>query len=213
MAPHDTNAYYSVSDNEVVFLAGVLQPPLFSKFYPDDLNYGAIGYMIGHEITHGFDDEGRQFDQDGTFRDWWQKEDMVRYLDNCECFVQQYGNFRDHTVGMNVSGINTLSENVADNGGLEASYNAYKKLVREKGEGPRLPGLGLTDDQLFFLGYAQIHCEKATKESILLDLQYDVHSPGRLRTIGVVQNSPDFAKAYNCPVGSPMNPEKKCSVW
>ncbi|RUS88343.1 hypothetical protein EGW08_003914 [Elysia chlorotica] len=213
MAPFHTNAYYSVPDNEVVFLAGVMQPPLYSKQFPDYLNYGTIGYMIGHEITHGFDDEGRLFDKDGTFRDWWQKDDSLRYANNCQCFIDQYGNFRDASVQMNVSGTNTLSENVADNGGLEASFNAYKKLVREKGDSPTLPGLGLTDDQLFFVGYAQIHCEKATLERKKMHLAADEHAPGRFRTIGVVQNSADFAKVFNCPVGSPMNPEKKCSLW
>lgn len=213
MAPFETNAYYSISDNEIVLLAGLIQPPLYSKEFPDSLNYGALGSMVGHEITHGFDDEGRLFDQDGTFRDWWDKEDMQRFKTKSDCFVEQYNKFRDERVGMNVSGFNTLGENVADNGGLESSYNAYKELVGKKGAGRRLPGLDLTHDQLFFLGYAQTHCEKATKQSALLDLMFDQHSPDRFRTLGTLQNSPDFAKAYNCPLDSTMNPEKKCSVW
>ncbi|GFR65698.1 endothelin-converting enzyme 1 [Elysia marginata] len=181
MAPYETNAYYSITDNEIVFLAGLLQSPLYSKTFPDSYNYGALGSMVGHEITHGFDEEGRLFDQDGAFRDWWDKEDMKKFKAHSECFVEQYSNFRDTRVNKNVSGINTLDENIADNGGLEASYYAYKKLTREKGAGPKLPGLGFTHDQLFFLGFAQVHCEKSTKQSLLIDILFDEHSPDRFR--------------------------------
>ncbi|KAK3784342.1 hypothetical protein RRG08_017916, partial [Elysia crispata] len=213
LEPYEVNAYYSPPENEVVFPAGILQPPFFSDIFPDSINYGAIGMVIGHEITHGFDDQGSQYDKKGVLRNWWQQEDKAKFKDKRQCLVDQYGAFRVDAVGMNVNGINTQGENVADNGGLKESWRAYKKLVKEKGEEKRLPGLGLTHDQVFFLGYAQIWCDKMTKQRAILSLSNGVHSPGRFRTIGVLQNSPDFAQAFRCPAGSPMNPEKKCSVW
>ncbi|GFR65455.1 endothelin-converting enzyme 1 [Elysia marginata] len=112
-----------------------------------------------------------------------------------------------------VNGINTQGENVADNGGLKESFSAYRKLVKEKGEDRRLPGLSLTNNQLFFLGFAQMWCDRQTKQTAVINLANGVHSPGRFRIIGTLQNSPDFAEAFKCPLGSTMNPEKKCSVW
>ncbi|GFN96419.1 endothelin-converting enzyme 1 [Plakobranchus ocellatus] len=153
--PHVVNAFYDFSKNSIFFPAGILQPPFFSAQYPDSLNYGAIGVVIGHEITHGFDDQGSQFDQHGNLRNWWQSRDFYNFKQAGQCFVHQYGNFTDESVGMKVNGITTQGENVADNGGLKQSYRAFKKLMAEKGEPKRLPGLGLTNDQTFFLGYAQ----------------------------------------------------------
>ncbi|RUS80696.1 hypothetical protein EGW08_011519, partial [Elysia chlorotica] len=177
------------------------------------INYGAIGVVIGHEITHGFDDRGSQYDKTGLLRNWWAQEDLAKFNEKRQCLVDQYGSFRDNAVAMNVSGINTQGENVADNGGLKESFRAYKKLVALKGEGQPLPGLGLTHDQLFFLSYAQMWCDKSTKLRTIQTLANGKHPPGRYRTIGAVQNSREFAEAFKCPIGSPMNPSKKCGVW
>ncbi|GFN96416.1 endothelin-converting enzyme 1 [Plakobranchus ocellatus] len=213
MAMFEVNAYYSGTENEIVFPAGILQPPFFSKMFPDSMNYGAIGMVIGHEITHGFDDRGSQYDKEGKLRMWWQPEDRARFIEKGQCIIDQYGNFTDELAEMKLNGINTQGENVADNGGLKESYRAYKKMTMEKDDAKLLPGLKLTHDQLFFLAFAQLWCHKSTKARAIVDVSNGVHSPGNFRLMGTLQNSPDFAKAYKCPVGSPMNPEKKCSVW
>ncbi|RUS78118.1 hypothetical protein EGW08_014126, partial [Elysia chlorotica] len=231
--PHIVNAFYDYTKNSIFFPAGILQPPFFSAQYPDSLNYGAIGVVIGHEITHGFDDKGSQFDQDGNLRNWWQRQDMNNFHRARQCMVRQYSNFSDDNIKMNVNGITTQGENVADNGGLKQSYRAYKRLMAKTGEPKRLPGLGLTNDQTFFLGYAQLWCMKMTdamKRLIMLKNSHppgefrfvimkrlimlkNSHPPGEFRILGPLQNSPEFAAAYKCPVGSRMNPETKCSVW
>ncbi|GFO20601.1 endothelin-converting enzyme 1 [Plakobranchus ocellatus] len=210
---HEVNAIYIWRQNQVAIFAGMMQPPYFSETFPDSMNYGGIGFMIGHEITHGFDDIGGQYAKNGKLDEWWQPEDWSTFKDRRQCIIDQYGNYFYKTAEKNLNGINTQGENVADNGGLKESYRAYKKLLKRKGTGKLLPGLNLTQDQLFFLSAAQIWCGKQTKESAILQVDSQDHSPGRFRIIGPLQNSPDFAKAYNCPAGSPMNPEKKCSVW
>ncbi|GFS01422.1 endothelin-converting enzyme 2 protein [Elysia marginata] len=177
------------------------------------LNYGRVGHIIGHEITHGFDDIGSQFDLNGNFRNWWQPQDMKNFRKACQCIVRQYSSFYDNTTELYVNGITTQGENVADNGGLKQSYRAYKKLTAQKGEPELLPGLRLTNDQLFFLAYAQLWCEKSTKETRRQEMLTLNHPPGEFRILGSLQNSPEFSAAYDCPIGSTMNPQQKCSVW
>ncbi|GFO22719.1 endothelin-converting enzyme 1, partial [Plakobranchus ocellatus] len=212
-ATFEVNAFYSGAKNEIVFPASIMLPPFLSEKFPDSMNYGAIGVVIGHEITHGFDDKGSQYDKDGKLRMWWQPEDRARFREKCKCIIDQYGNFTDELAGMKLNGINTQGENVADNGGLKESYRAYKKMSMGKEDAKLLPGLNLTHDQLFFLAFAQLWCHKSTKARAIVGVSSDTHSPGNFRLMGCLQNSPDFAKAYKCPVGSPMNPEQKCSVW
>ncbi|RUS72329.1 hypothetical protein EGW08_019908, partial [Elysia chlorotica] len=177
------------------------------------LNYGAIGVELGQQIAYGFDYLGSKHDKTGTLRNWWQDEDRSKFMEKKRCLADQYSAFRYDSVGLNVNGVLTQYENLADSGGLKDSFRAYKKLVAEKGEASRLPGLGLTNDQLFFLGYAQIRCEKVTDEAAKIVLLNHVRTLGRFRILGPLQNSVDFAQAYQCPAGSPMNPRKKCSVW
>ncbi|BFZ23830.1 hypothetical protein BsWGS_26869 [Bradybaena similaris] len=213
MAPYEVNAYYSRSVNEIAFPAGILQSPFFSQTFQDSMNYGAIGVVIGHEITHGFDDQGSQYDAAGNLRNWWQPTDRENFVKNTKCIVDQNSGFRVDEINMTLNGINTQGESVADNGGVKESFRAYKELVRKNGENPTLPGLELTQDQIFFLAYGQLWCDKMTPQRYISQVTTGVHPPGKFRIIGPLQNSPEFAKAYNCPQGSYMNPAKKCSVW
>ncbi|XP_069039803.1 membrane metallo-endopeptidase-like 1 isoform X3 [Lepisosteus oculatus] len=151
------NAFYSPNRNQIVFPAGILQPPFFSQQQPQALNFGGIGMVIGHEITHGFDDNGRNFDKDGNMFDWWSNYSAMHFKEQSQCMVYQYGNFTWKLAGgQNVSGISTLGENIADNGGVRQAYKAYLKWVEREGEEPRLPGLDLDHKQLFFLNFAQM---------------------------------------------------------
>ncbi|XP_064611411.1 neprilysin-like isoform X2 [Liolophura sinensis] len=215
--PAVVNAFYSSPKNQIMFPAGILQPPFYSKGYPKSLNFGGIGMVIGHEITHGFDDRGRQFDKNGNLKQWWSNEVIERFKDAAQCIVDQYSNFTLEEVGMNLNGIQTQGENIADNGGLKEAYRAYSNWVKNERDGqeePRLPGLeNFSHEQLFFLNFAQVWCGTIRPQEALNRIRTGVHSPGRFRVIGTLQNSRDFSSAFNCEVGSHMNPAKKCSVW
>uniref|UniRef100_A0A672YXN5 Neprilysin n=1 Tax=Sphaeramia orbicularis TaxID=375764 RepID=A0A672YXN5_9TELE len=208
------NAFYSSSKNQIVFPAGILQPPFFSKGQAKSLNYGGIGMVIGHEITHGFDDNGRNYDKDGDLKDWWTPDSTQRFLELSKCIVDQYGNFSwDLANGLHLNGNNTLGENIADNGGIRQAYQAYKNYVREHGEEPPLPGIDLSHDQLFFLNFAQVWCGTHRPEQAVNSIKVDVHSPGKFRVLGSLQNFPEFAKAFNCNKSSYMVPDNICRVW
>lgn len=211
--PAVVNAYYTRSKNFITFPAGVLQPPLYHKNFPRSVNYGGIGVIIGHEITHGFDDKGRQFDQYGNLKQWWKPEALARFQAKAQCMVDQYSSYVLPEVNMAVNGVNTQGENIADNGGVKQAFRAYKAHERRSGPEPHLPGLNLTHDQLFFLTYAQIWCGSMRPEHAVNTVRTSSHSPGRFRVIGALSNSEDFARAYRCPRGSPMNPRRKCVVW
>uniref|UniRef100_A0A3Q1ILH9 Neprilysin n=1 Tax=Anabas testudineus TaxID=64144 RepID=A0A3Q1ILH9_ANATE len=208
------NAFYSSSKNQIVFPAGILQPPFFSKGQTKSLNYGGIGMVIGHEITHGFDDNGRNYDKDGDLKDWWTPDSTQRFLELSKCIVDQYGNFSwDLANGLHLNGNNTLGENIADNGGIRQAYQAYKNYVKEHGEEPPLPGIDLSHDQLFFLNFAQVWCGTQRPEQAINSIKVDVHSPGKFRVLGSLQNFPEFAKAFNCNKSSYMSPDNICRVW
>lgn len=208
------NAFYSSGRNQIVFPAGILQPPFFSAQQPKSLNYGGIGMVIGHEITHGFDDNGRNFNKDGDLQDWWSPQSAESFKEQSQCMVQQYGNFSwDLAGGQHLNGINTLGENIADNGGLGQAYRAYQSYVQKNGEEKLLPGLDLNHKQLFFLNFAQVWCGTYRPEYAVNSIKTDVHSPGNFRIIGTLQNSPEFADAYHCRRNTYMNPDKKCRVW
>ncbi|XP_046678891.1 neprilysin-1-like isoform X2 [Homalodisca vitripennis] len=211
--PAIVNAFYNPNKNDIVFPAGILQPLFYSQHFPKSLNYGGIGVVIGHEITHGFDDKGRQFDKDGNMMQWWNNATIREFRERAQCFIDQYNRYKLDEVDQFVNGRMTQGENIADNGGLKQSYRAYKKWVKKHGEEPQLPGIKLSHDQLFFLNYAQIWCGTMRPEDALTKIRSAVHSPGPIRVIGPLSNSKDFANAYNCPLGSPMNPRNKCSVW
>ncbi|XP_075617832.1 neprilysin isoform X1 [Balearica regulorum gibbericeps] len=208
------NAFYSASRNQIVFPAGILQPPFFSASQPKSLNYGGIGMVIGHEITHGFDDNGRNFNENGDLVDWWTEESARSFKELSQCMVYQYGNFSwDLAGGQHLSGINTLGENIADNGGVRQAYKAYENFVKKHGKEKLLPGLEMNHKQLFFLNFAQVWCGTYRPEYAVNSIKTDVHSPGKFRVIGSLQNSPEFSEAFSCSKSNYMDPAKKCRVW
>ncbi|XP_075158304.1 M13 family metallopeptidase neprilysin 1 [Haematobia irritans] len=211
--PAVVNAFYNPNKNDIVFPAGILQPLFYSQHFPKSLNYGGIGVVIGHEITHGFDDKGRQFDKDGNMMEWWNNATIEAFREQTQCMIDQYSKYKIDEVGLYMNGRMTQGENIADNGGLKQAFRAYKKWVERNGPEQRLPGLNLTHDQLFFLNYAQIWCGSMRPEDALTKIRSSVHSPGSVRVLGPLSNSKDFADAYHCELGSNMNPVEKCSVW
>uniref|UniRef100_A0A5G2RMY7 Endothelin-converting enzyme 1 n=1 Tax=Sus scrofa TaxID=9823 RepID=A0A5G2RMY7_PIG len=213
MTPPMVNAYYSPTKNEIVFPAGILQAPFYTRSHPSRiaLNFGGIGVVVGHELTHAFDDQGREYDKDGNLRPWWKNSSVEAFKQQTECMVEQYGNYSVN--GELVNGRHTLGENIADNGGLKAAYRAYQNWVKKNGAEQTLPTLGLTNNQLFFLGFAQVWCSVRTPESSHEGLITDPHSPSRFRVIGSISNSKEFSEHFHCPPGSPMNPHHKCEVW
>ncbi|XP_044313044.1 neprilysin-2 isoform X1 [Drosophila rhopaloa] len=211
--PAIVNAFYSSLENSIQFPAGILQGHFFNAQRPKYMNFGAIGYVIGHEITHGFDDQGRQFDVKGNLRDWWQPDTQKAYLAKAKCIIEQYGNYTEKATGMNLNGINTQGENIADNGGVKESYIAYRRWAEKHGPEPKLPGLDYTPEQMFWLSSGQTWCAKYRKESLKMRITTGVHSPSEFRVLGSLSNMKDFAKDFQCPEGSPMNPVQKCEVW
>ncbi|XP_060098593.1 endothelin-converting enzyme 2 [Heteronotia binoei] len=211
MTPQTVNAYYLPTKNGIVFPAGILQAPFYARNHLKALNFGGIGVVMGHELTHAFDDQGREYDKEGNLRPWWQNSSLEAFKNRTECMTEQYGKFLVN--GEHVNGKQTLGENIADNGGLKAAYNAYKTWLKKNGEEKRLPSVDLTSHQLFFLGFAQVWCSVRTPESSHEGLVTDPHSPDKFRVIGTLSNSRDFVEHFRCPVGSLMNPGKHCEVW
>ncbi|XP_023346897.1 neprilysin-2 isoform X3 [Eurytemora carolleeae] len=209
------NAFYSPNENSIQFPAGILDGVFFKDDRPSYMNYGAIGVVVGHEITHGFDDTGSQKDGDGNLVDWWEPQTKKKYLERAQCIIDQYSNFTVEVVGeiLNVNGINTQGENIADNGGYKEAYRAYEKLTKEQGEELSLPGLPYTPRQLFWISGAAVWCNILREEALKNRVLTDPHAPGRYRVNGSYRNQKEFSKDWNCPKGSNMNPEKKCSVW
>ncbi|XP_049631263.1 membrane metallo-endopeptidase-like 1 isoform X1 [Suncus etruscus] len=206
------NAFYSPNRNQIVFPAGILQPPFFSKEQPQALNFGGIGMVIGHEITHGFDDNGRNFDKDGNMLDWWSNFSASHFREQSECMIRQYSNFSwELAQQQNVNGHSTLGENIADNGGVRQAYKAYLKWISEGGQDQQLPGLELTYDQLFFVNFAQVWCGSYRPEFATQSMKTDVHSP--LKVLGSLQNLAAFSDAFQCAQGTPMHPYDRCRVW
>jgi putative endopeptidase len=209
MTPPTVNAYYDDQKNDINFPAGILQPPNFDAHWDDAINYGAIGATIGHEMTHGFDDSGRQFDADGNLANWWTKQDAKNFHDRAECIAGEYSGFSP-VPGTRLDGHLTLGENTADNGGTRLALMALRKALA----GTKPTKLdGYTPDQRFFLAYAQSWCDNQTPASARLQALTDPHSTASFRVNGVVANMPEFAKAFACKPGTPMAPAKSCRVW
>uniref|UniRef100_A0A6G1S6H5 Membrane metallo-endopeptidase-like 1 n=1 Tax=Aceria tosichella TaxID=561515 RepID=A0A6G1S6H5_9ACAR len=207
------SAFYSPQDNSIEIPAGILQDVFFHRDRPNYLNFGAIGSIIGHELTHGFDNLGRQFDKEGNHRDWWGAETDSNFRERAQCFIEQYGNFTVPGTELKVNGVNTLGENIADNGGLKEAFRAYKRWVSRHGVEPKLPGLKLNQEQLFFVSTANVWCTKMRPEMQQLLVAIDEHSPSQLRVTGPMSNLKEFSETFNCPAGTPMNPTSKCSLW
>jgi endothelin-converting enzyme/putative endopeptidase len=209
MTPPTVNAYYDPLMNTINFPAGILQPPFYENGMDDAVNFGGIGMVIGHELTHGFDDEGRQFDAKGNLNDWWTPEDAKEFEKRSACFVDQYSKFAPFP-GAYINGKLTLGENTADNGGTRISLMALTNTLAGK-QPPKIDSF--TAEQRFFLSFGQIWCENAREEAVRLQVQTDPHSPARYRVNGVVINMPEFQKAFACKAGQPMVSANACRVW
>jgi putative endopeptidase len=214
MTPPTVNAYYSPPNNEIVFPAGILQPPFFDRTADDPLNYGGIGVVIGHEYTHGFDDQGSKYDATGNFANWWTDADRKAFDERTTCIEKQYDGYvtvKDPANGdVHLNGKLTLGENTADNGGVRVAYAALQKALAGK---PRAKIDGFTPEQRFFLGFANVWCQNVTEAAARQLAQTDPHSSGEFRVIGSVSNNPDFARAFGCKAGQPMVRENACRAW
>lgn len=229
MTAPTVNAYYSGVENEIAFPAGILQPPLFSAELPAYINYGGFGSIAGHELSHGFDDQGRKLDASGRNRHWWTNATVAEYTKRAECFVDQYDGFSVTGAGdkqLNVSGNLTLGENIADAGGVsisfaawQAKYNASSVTTKNsvEGEGKEkdnllLPGFENTvftsPERMFYLAFGNMWCTKATPAALTRNVLTDTHSPGNIRIRGTLENSRGFLEAFDCPVKEP-----KCELW
>ena len=211
MTPPTVNAYYSPLENNINFPAGILQPPFYQKSADMAVNFGGVGAVIGHELTHGFDDQGRQFDADGNLRDWWTQQDAAEFKKRVDCIANEYSNFSP-IEGVHLNGRLTLGENGADNAGIRLAYMALLGGI-ENGTVDKDKLDGYTPQQRFFLGFAQIWCQNQRPESLRMRARTDPHSPGEFRVIGVVENSPEFATAFGCSAGQPMVAANGCRVW
>lgn len=213
MTPPTVNAYFNPQMNDINFPAGVLQPPLFDPKMDDAPNYGNTGGTIGHELTHAFDDEGRQFDAQGNLKDWWTKKDAKAYEERAQCIVDQYAQY---TVvdDIKINSKLTLGEDIADLGGLILGWMAWKEEMASMPQQAQ-PELrdGLTPEQRFFVGNAQWACENDRPENLRVKAMTDPHSPGRYRVNGLMVNMPQFQQAFQCKPGQPMVKEKRCRVW
>lgn len=211
MTPPTVNAYYNPPENNINFPAGILQPPFYNSKADDAVNLGAIGVVVGHELTHGFDDQGRKFDGEGNLRDWWTPEDAAHFETRAQCVVDEYDKFSP-VDGVNLKGKLTLGENAADNGGIHLAYMALMRNLADKTI-PNTKLDGFTPEQQFFLGFAQVWCENGTDANARVRAATDPHSPGQFRANGVVQNMPEFQKAFACKQGDPMVAAQACRVW
>jgi endothelin-converting enzyme/putative endopeptidase len=212
MTPPTVNAYFNPQMNDINFPAGVLQPPLFDPKMDDAPNYGNTGGTIGHELTHAFDDEGRQFDAKGNLKDWWTRKDAKEFEERSQCIVDQYAQY---TVvdDIKINSKLTLGEDVADLGGLILGWMAWKTEMAHMPQQAQPLRDGLTPEQRFFVGYAQWACENDRPENLRVKALTDPHSPGRFRVNGLVVNMPQFQQAFQCKAGQPMVREKRCRVW
>ncbi len=213
MTPPTVNAYYSPSFNEIVFPAGILQPPFFDPKLDDAVNFGGIGLVIGHELTHGFDDQGRKFDPLGNYHDWWTKQDGEEFDKRVSCVANEYSNFVA-VDDLKLNGRLTLGENTADNGGARIALAALEQMIAADKTGKEAQKIdGYTPEQRFFLGFGRVWCEKSRPEVVRMRVVIDPHSPGKYRVDGTVQNMPEFQKAWGCKAGQPMVAENACRVW
>ncbi len=214
MTPPTVNAYYNPNMNEIVFPAGILQPPFFNKDADDAVNYGGMGAVIGHEMTHGFDDQGRQYDPVGNLRDWWTPTSVKNYEKRSKGIVAQYAAY-EPMPGLHINGELTQGENIADNGGLKIAYAAFKKAQATHPEDADKKIDGFTPDQRFFLAWAQIWRANQRPEDLKLRLNTDPHSPGQFRCNGPLSNMPEFQKAFDLPEDCPMvrPADQRTAIW
>jgi putative endopeptidase len=218
MTPPTVNAYYRVSFNDINFPAGILQPPFFDFKIDPAVNFGGIGVVIGHEMTHGFDDHGSQFDGKGNLREWQTPADRKAFTERTDCEADEYSGFEaapahDDVQQQKLNGKLTLGENTADNGGLRIAYMALLDTLAAQGKTIDEKIDGYTEAQRYFLGFAQVWCQNQTEQSARQSALTDPHSPGKWRVNGTVQNFDEFGKAFSCTKGQPMYPVNSCRVW
>lgn len=211
------NAFYVLTKNEIVIPAGILQEPFFySGSIPKALSYGAIGHVLGHELTHGFDDQGRTFDKVGKKvpleKTGWSKVSDKNFKKEAKCLVKQFNNYKVLSK-QNVDGKMTLGENIADAGGVKLAFNAYQRWINDHGKEKILPSLNKTNEELFFIGFAQKSCSNTSAVGQFMAVKEDDHAPAKFRVIGTLANMREFSETFKCPLGSKMNPETKCDVW
>lgn len=209
MTPPTVNAYYNPQENNINFPAGILQPPFYDNKMDAAVNYGGIGSVVGHELTHGFDDEGRKFNAQGNLQDWWTPEDVKEFEKRAQCLVDEYSKFTP-VDDVHLNGKLTLGENTADNGGVRLAFMALMESLNGK-TAPKIDGF--TPQQRFFLAWGQVWCQNVRPETARLMAQVDPHSPGRDRVNGVVKNMPEFQRAFACRAGQPMVAAPACRVW
>ena len=211
MTPPTVNAYYNPLNNEIVFPAGIMQPPFFSAGYPDAMNYGAMGMVMGHEVTHGFDDEGRKFSGSGKLETWWKPEAEAAFEGRAACVGKLY-EAEEPLPGQKINGELTMGENIADLGGIKLAWNAYQ-AHKARLTAPEANVAGFTPDQQLFLGYAQSWCSLIKDEAALVRLKTDPHSPAKYRVNLPLSQLPAFAEAFQCAAGTKMAPAERCEVW
>ncbi|XP_017073416.2 neprilysin-1-like [Drosophila eugracilis] len=213
-------AAYYVLDNSINVMAGLLEPPMYHRSYPRALKFGTLGFIVGHELTHGFDTTSASYDGNGKLRSWWSEKSRQRFEERAECYMDQYSKYLIPEINRHINGKTTMDENIADNGGLGQALAAYRshkeQLLQDSGEeqiSEQMPGLDITPEQLFFLGFAQIFCSDSKEEHYWKDLTNE-HTVDKYRILGTLSNNEDFFQAYNCSVGSGMRPEHKaCILW
>jgi len=217
--PTIVNAFYLPEFNSITFPAGILQPPFYRANTLQAINYGSIGHVMGHEITHGFDDQGSQNDKNGNAIPWWTNATLAAFSEKAQCIIDQYSAYRipeiDYLLpNATINGVTTQGENIADCGGLREAYLAYQQFTTQYGVEPRLPGLDqYTPNQIFFLANANIWCAAITDEALLNQVLTDPHSPEKFRVLGPMSNMAEFGNEWNCTLGSTYNPVDKCIVW
>lgn len=212
MTPPTVNAYYNPSENNINFPAGILQVPFYGATRDNAVNYGGIGAVIGHELTHGFDDQGAKFNGDGNLTNWWSDQDRAEFEKRTACLADEYSKFSP-APDVFLNGKLTLGENTADNGGVKLSFMALQNEMKAKPDAIKKDVEGFTPEQRFFLGYAQVWCQNVTPETSRMLAITDPHSPGRFRVNGVVVNSDAFQEAFGCKAGQPMVSANKCQPW
>jgi putative endopeptidase len=212
MTPPTVNAYYDPGMNDINFPAGILQPPFYDFSKDPAVNFGGIGVVIGHEMTHGFDDEGSKYDGKGNVKPWWTDADRKAFEQKLDCEVKEYGSF-EPVEGVHLNGKLTLGENTADNGGIHVAWQALLATLAQQGKSIDDKIDGYTEAQRYFISFGQVWCENRTDQISRVSAKTDPHSPGRFRTNGVVQNFDEFGKAFGCHTGQPMMPENACRVW
>jgi endothelin-converting enzyme/putative endopeptidase len=209
MTPPTVNAYYNPLENNINFPAGILQPPFFNNAADDAVNFGAAGAVVGHELTHGFDDQGRQFDAAGNLRDWWTPADAKAFEERAACVANQYSGYTA-VADVKLNGRLTLGENAADSGGLRLGWLALMERLAAR---PLGEADGFSPEERFFVAWGQLWCENQTDETARVRAMTDPHAPNQYRVNGVVSNFPEFQKAFRCQAGSPMVNQTACRVW